>query len=320
MTARRFITTLLLVVLTLSGATRALALPRDDDEKITPEEEQEARELVEEFNKKFVETNDIAPRIKDYFVPDFASRLNQHAETFPFQLIEWKDETAPPVPDDLQRFYVASTNCLHMSITLYAAAFEKAKKDRGEEGDEKDPKLEEVLPPAAVELIKSDPLLGKIWDEENNEDQESTQTPSDDAQSSSEKVAPAADSNDSTETEDQRENEQKDKIDDAEKLRRITSVLEGVSKILRDHLAAHPVTFEKREEGSGDESEEPNDELNFDPSKIEIFKNARVLSKEFYGYPKGTRLVCANAGLLHVEMVRVDGKLRILTVFLLMDD
>ncbi|MFL6230966.1 MAG: hypothetical protein ACJ741_19495, partial [Pyrinomonadaceae bacterium] len=83
-------------------------------------------------------------------------------------------------------------------------------------------------------------------------------------------------------------------------------------------LAIHPVTFEKKAEG--EESEESDEEVSFDPEKITISKNADVLKKEFYGYPEGTRLIGANAGALHVEMVRADGRLRILTMYLLIDD
>ncbi|MFL6228215.1 MAG: hypothetical protein ACJ741_05515, partial [Pyrinomonadaceae bacterium] len=226
MMTRRFITTLLIIVLTLSCATRALASPRAEDLAITPDEEREARELLEEFNNKFVETNDIAPLIKEYFVPDFASRLGQHAETFPFQLIEWKDESAPPDADDLLRFYVASTNCLHTLIPIYYAASERAKKDRGEDSDEEEPELEEVLPPAAVELIKSDPLLRGIFEDK---DGETTPKSDDGAQASLDSATRAENPDDPAKGDEQRENEREDKVDNAEKLRRVTSVLEGVS-------------------------------------------------------------------------------------------
>jgi hypothetical protein len=317
MMARRFITSLLVVLLATSGTTRALAASRDEDLATTPEEEREARELVGEFNQKFGETNDISPLIKEYFVTDFASRLRQHAETFPFVLIEWQDESAPPDPNDLLRFYVASTNCLRMSLPLYAAALQKVNKDRVEGADKKEPKLEEAVPPAALEIIKDDPLLRQIWSDSEDET----------AQESAGSNAAAARTDDSAKDEEQKSKEQKGaeqegKIDNAEKLRRITLTLESLSKILREHLAAHPFSFEKKakDESSEAEEEEDDDDETLDPDKIEIFKHARVLSKEFYGYPEGTRIVCANAGLLHVEMVRVDGKLRILTVYLLMED
>jgi hypothetical protein len=316
MTPRRLITILLIVMLALSGTTRAFASPRDEDLATTPEEEREARELLEEFNKKFVETSEIAPLIKDYFVTDFAPRLRRHAKTVPFVFVEWKDETAPPDPDDLLRFYVSSTNCLHMLFPLYVAAQRKADKERVEGADEKELKLEEILPPAAMEIVKGDPLLREIWKDVDNDET---------AQESPESSVAAGRTDESVVDKDQGGDEQKGdgqkgKIDNAEKLRRITLALERLSKIMREHLAAHPVSFEKRAKDAGDDSEEKDDDETLNTGKIEIFKNARVLDKEFYGYPEGTRLVCANVGALHAELVRVDGKLRILTVYLLMED
>lgn len=305
-------------MLTLSGMTRALASPREDeDKKITPEEEREARELVEEFNKKFVETHDIAPLIKDYFVSDFASRLNQHADTFPFILLElgdgWKDKAAPPDPGDLLRFYVASTNSLQSLFPLMYDAYKKAEKQRGEEDERKEPKLDEMLPPAAVELIKSDPLLRAAWEEMEKPDDDDSVISQADATSAKGDKSYSGD-------EERRKNYEELKIDNSEKLRHLTSVLEGISKILREHLATHPVTFEKADKSEGEESGEKKDEVSFDPERVKVFENARILRQEFYGYPEGTRLICADAGALHIEMIRVDGRLRILTVFLLMDD
>jgi hypothetical protein len=312
---------LLALLLTTIPTTGQIQQERDNAaERITPDEEREARELLEEFDRKFAETHDIAPLIKEYFVSDFASRLNRHAETFPLQLVEWKDNAAPPEPDDLLRFYVASTNCLQTLFPLIYAAYQKAEKARGADGEMKDPTPYDVLPPAAIELIKSEPLLREVWDALDEQDEQKADDSSSVSSTGGDKRASDEDG--------QKENDEKGKIDNAEKLRHITSIIESVAKILREHLKAHPVTFERINKGGGErvnkdedeESDDGDDGLIFDPAKTKIFESARILSGEFYGYPKGTRLVCANAGALHAEMVRVDGRLRILTVFLLVED
>jgi hypothetical protein len=325
MMTRRLVTALLVVVLASSGAARALASPRDEDLTTTPDEEREARELLEEFNKKFVGTNDIAPLVKDYFVPDFSSRLGKHAETLPFTLVEWKDQDAPPDPDDLLRFYVATTNFLHAFLPLYAAAAKKcAEEEDREDGEDHakgdgdcdgsyDPKTEKFLPPAAVEIMKADPLLREMWlgsDEPDTASSGAQATPQSANNAEGECVEGCGGA--SAGHEDRL-------VENAAELRRLTESLDDLSKVLREHLSAHPVSFEQ-EPTDDDEESKAAEFQRFDPKKIDIFSNARVLDKEFYGYPEGTRLVCANVGALHAELVRVDGKLRILTVYLLMED
>lgn len=302
MTMRRLCAGLLIFVLALSGATQARPAQRDDkDLATTPEETREALELVEEFNKKLNETHDIAPLIKEYFVSDFTARLQQHAETLPFTLIEWKDENALPDAADLQRFYIAATNCLHLSIQLYVDADARR---RDKEGEEQEPHLADVFPPAAITLMKSDPLLRKAFDED-----EETETKTTEENKGGECADNCAASKD----------DEAHMIENAEQLHHYTALAEELAKILRAHLAAHQVSFAQKEKGAGEEAK--SDEAGrFDPEKVEVFKNARVLKSEFYGYPIGTRLVCANVGLLHVELVRVDSRLRILTIYLLIDD
>ncbi|MDQ3908770.1 MAG: hypothetical protein M3268_10580 [Acidobacteriota bacterium] len=347
---RRLITALLVTVLTFSGAARALASPQDVNLATTPEEEREARELLDEFNKKFVETNDIGPLIKDYFVPDFASRLNQHAETLPLQFIRWEDDAAPPDPEDLQRFYVASTNFFHALFPIYAAAAMKCEEEKDEDeagssravgdetcNDEHEPRFSKILPPAAAEAMKSDPffkdLLGS--DESGARSDEAAPKKNDSdvqqpKQSTENGAGEGAETQPPQECADGCPKSDGDAffIKNAEQFRQRTSQFEALSKILREHLAAHPVSFEKKDaaregaeaeeasEGSGGDDETAR----FDPERITIFTNARVLEKEFYGYPEGTRLVCANVGALHAELVRADGRLRILTVYLLVED
>ncbi|MFL6210949.1 MAG: hypothetical protein ACJ74W_19025 [Pyrinomonadaceae bacterium] len=303
MMKRRFFTTLLVIVLTMSGASRARAVPRaDEDLTTTAEEEREARALVEAFNKKLNATHDIAPLIKEYFVADFAARLPQHADTFPFILIEWKDKSTPPTPSDLQQFYVAATNFLHTLVPIWLAADEQRPE---QESEHEAAQLKDALPPAAVELMMHEPALRELVlaDDESTPTTEATANKKDDC---TENCATAA-------------TDEAGMIENAEQLHHLACVFEDLTKILRAHLAAHPVAPAQQEQ-SADTATKDDDSDRFDPDKVEVFKQARILTEEFYGYPAGTRLVCASAGLLHVELVRVDGQLRILTVYLLIDD
>ncbi|MCA1628948.1 MAG: hypothetical protein LC774_00965 [Acidobacteria bacterium] len=310
-------------MLSLSGATGAPAAPRGADLSLTPDEEREARVLLEEFNRKFVETNDIDPLVKDYFVTDFSSRLRQNAETFPFTFIDWKDEAAPPDPEDLRRLYVETTNSLHGLFPLYAAAAkrcaeEEEKDDAGEGGakgdglcdDEYDPRMEKFLPPAAVGIMKTDPLLREMWFGSRESDAASDEVDSQAEGATSVECAGGCAS--------PRGHEDR-LIQNAAELRHLTELLGDLNKALREHLAAYPVSFEEEAAADGDEESKAAELQKFDPKSIDIFRSARVFDKEFYGYPEGTRVVCANVGALHAELVRVDGRLRILTVYMLME-
>jgi hypothetical protein len=323
MMTRRIMTSLFGVVLALSGAMRAPASPRDADLSLTPEEEREARELLEEFNGKFVKTNDIAPLIRDYFVPDFSSRLRQHAGTYPFILIDWKDEAAPPDAEDLRSFYVATTNFLHDFYPLYAAAAKKCAEEEDEEDGEAhakgggecdadyDPKAEKFLPPAAFELMKSDPLLREMWGGSGEAD-----GASDGMRAQATPRAAGGAEGECADGCDAPTGHKDHLVQDAAELRQLTKLFEDLSKILREHLAAHPVSFEQGV-AEDDEESQAAEFKKFDPKRVSVSRQARVLRKEFYGYPEGTRIVCADVGALHAELVRVDGRLRILTIYVL---
>lgn len=343
MTLRTIMICVLAVAMTATPAAGAPALPSppDDDLQITSDEEAEARALLGEFNRKFIETDDIAPLVEDYFVADFASRLVEPPNIFPFSLIGWKGENAPAGPEDRQRFYVAATNFLHNLFPLYAARMSVCARPEGDEGRDEtcgddEPKLDKVLPPAAIEIINTAPQL-KEW--LGSEDEDGARADAAGARAgnlTAPGVAPAVEVAPSAEVAAEAEslssNEcaegcaagadaDRDQLSRNEKaLWQLTSVFESLNKILRRHLESHPVSFEKSTAAESDESDSDEPFANLDPERIEIFDRARVLKDEFYGYPKGTRLVCANAGALHAELARVDGRLRILTVHLLIDD
>ena len=355
MTIRTIMICVLAAAMTANAAGRAPAPPRPpgDDLRITSDEEAEAHALIGEFNRKFAETNDIAPLVEDYFVNDFASRLIEPPNVFPFSLIGWKKENVPAGPEDRQRFYAAATNFLHDLFPLYAARMKAcAQKEGGardETCDDDEPKLEKVLPPAAVEIINTAPRLREWLGSEDEGDARadaagaragdtaapevaptSEVAPTAEAAPPAEVAPPAAvaptgeadslSSNECAEGCDGPDADREQSIRNEKELRHLTSVFESLHKILRENLEARPFSFEKNTAADSDESDGDEPFANFDPERVKIFGQARVLRDEFYGYPKGTRLVCADAGALHVELVRVDGRLRILTVHLLIDD
>ena len=300
----RFLAPFLIAIALVASASARPPIRQDGDAaQTTPEEAREARELVENFYRRFKEMNDIAPLIAEHFVPDFAARLRQNARTWPFALIDWKDERGPADSEELQRFYVASTNFLNLLFRYYAAARQK----RGAEDDEEEPPLKEVLPPQVFELLKNDPIMREMWP--HDEEEVSREDAAGDAPVAAEEKAAA-----------ERPHEEEQLVADAEQLRSFTLLNEKLTKLLREHLASHPLEQTSAVETRGGGEEDEDDDDDFDLDKVEVATNARIVGEEFYGYPPGTRLVCARAGLFHVEMVPVGGRLRILSVYLLVED
>ena len=213
---------------------------------------------------------------------------------------------------------------------LSRAALKKGE-ERDEKCDDDDPRLEKVLPPAALEIMKAAPQLGEWLGADDEADARANAAAARTGDPDTREAAPVAEVAPPGETESLPGGEcaegcaapggdENRKVRNGKELRRLTSIFETLNQTLRAHLKAHPITFEITT--AADDGELEGDEFfaNFDPERIKIFDQPRVIDKEFYGYPKGTRLVCANAGALHIEMVRVDGRLRILTVHLLIDD
>jgi hypothetical protein len=55
--------------------TDVLVQQEDDNRKPTPEEDREARRMVVAFSKRYKETQDIKPLVREFFIKDFSTRL-----------------------------------------------------------------------------------------------------------------------------------------------------------------------------------------------------------------------------------------------------
>jgi hypothetical protein len=62
-----------------------------------------------------------------------------------------------------------------------------------------------------------------------------------------------------------------------------------------------------------------NEEENWAAEHDLLKPRAWMLTEEFYGYPKGTRIICLNVLVYHMDLVRVDGKLKVLALYLDVD-
>lgn len=293
MRTRLLIAFLLIATITTTAISQPLIRDDSPDEKqeaeLTPEESQEALEVAERFIKGFQETRDIGALIDEMFVSDYAERLQLHNLRHPFVLVH-KDVPLIASPDELRSFFVALLNFWSLTLELYETSECHQKSDGC-----KDSKPEKVFPADALKFIKSDAQLAgfvslfvgeKIGPEETTDKQDDSDVDTNEAEDTGGFF-----------------------FKDTQELRSLTGALEKANALIRKHLLKLPI--EKRALPS--DSESADDEA--------IRSSLTILAEDddFYGYPAGSQLICVNVLFFHLDLVRVDGRLKILAVSPLTD-
>jgi hypothetical protein len=115
-------------MLTLSGATRALASTQDEDRKQTADETREAEELAIRFMKRLQETDDLKPLIDEFFVADFTDHFKLYVKGVKdnglfFQYVR-RRVLMRASRHDLRRAYAALFNFYNQTDLLYDAALD----------------------------------------------------------------------------------------------------------------------------------------------------------------------------------------------------
>jgi hypothetical protein len=320
MKVRALITLLLICCL---GATHASAgarfAERDARAQLTPEEEREAREFAEALFKRLEEEQDIAPLVEGMFVGDFAERL--HTSVGSAGSLYFLDRTvaAQATRDEVLRHHVAFSNFLlltylHMTNARLNARDERraAKKEEDKEGKAEgaeettetaeaeedegtDPKPADIFPPDVLELFRADPLLGRFVIEEEAR----AAAPSQESAPGDASAAPQQGTG----------SDEEEFISTVEQLRAFTSTVERGNELLRKSLTSEQ---KKRVFDDWRRAAEKEDSESMRPK-------ATVVTKEWYGYPGGTRMVCVGLLLFHVELVRVGSGYKVLAMYLLDD-
>jgi hypothetical protein len=297
---------LMTLLLMINLAATAMCLPQNvskdlpaeqRDEKITPDEEREARELVARFFKRWQETDDIGPLIDEFFVADFADRLRHEPEML--FLGELKPELLLTTDsrDDLLRYYVAMTNLLRLITRLYAISAPINMSD-GERGELD---LKEMLPASIWELFKGNPITNAIINEELGEKAEG-RTENPDASAAKEADAKS--------------------IKTIEQLRDLTATLEQANILLRDHLKTLPLPLPASEVSTGEisRSRQSDTDSTAAESNDPLTPRIHIPGEDFYGYPADTRLICFNVLPFDIDLVRDgDNRLKVLSVYLQTD-
>lgn len=288
----------------------------NDQYDLTPQEEHEARVLVQNFTRRFEETKDIGVLFDEFFTRDFIGSRTQYPEALlPFAFV-CRSTAAEADAAQWQRYYVATVNFYVWSQRLYIAGeFDKSLSDENEENDM--PPMEELYTKEIVVLMKSDDLLRSFLNMTENENELDDKTK--DACNTFECDCPDEQDNETPKsiTEDRGIN-----IKTVERLNRVSEILEKASKLAQEKY--EKLQEEKHKQGLS--------EINF-PEKIsaliaaaendneEIKPSVTVEEKGVWGKPEFKRLICFQTLGFHVDMVRdTNGQLKIISVGLFFND
>ncbi|MGB7925038.1 MAG: hypothetical protein WCF57_17490 [Pyrinomonadaceae bacterium] len=299
MSIRPAIAFLLVISMTLAATGRAHAnnSPRQtqEDTRLTFDEELEARSVAEQFVKRFEESDDLLSIVADLYVSDFNDRLRRDPiERF---AVPVDPELAAQVDgDELSRYHITWLKFTYLYMLLLSAAWHQSASHlngnaKPDDDDEQVPRLDEVLSPRLIALFRDDPALAELLIEESNKD---------DKKSLETNVG-----NDPTKPAEERDQT----IRTRERLRAYVSTLEKGVALMREHLRTQPAP--QTWQTMMDSMREPGQEADNDSMDL----HATILTRDDFGEPKGSRLICLKAMLFHMDLIRVDGQLKILNVY-----
>ncbi len=280
------------------GAMPAAAHPRltqeNEHEKITPEEEREARKLASLFVKRFRETNDIAPLIDELFVEDVGKRLRYDTEGIPMIFVE-RDVAWQAAPAELSRFYIAQFNFVTLTLEYWMTYPHVLEAD---DEDAREPELEQMFPSEVAGVLRSDPNFSAFINGEGAAEKESSET--------EEGVGSASGPSD----------QETDEIfiKTLTALREVTLTTEKAADALRPHVPPFPVLREALKDRIDDKN------------LVEVHAPSLETHEEaFYGFPPATRFICLKVEPVHnlqvdLCMVVIDGRIRIVAAFPVVSD
>ncbi|MBA3322947.1 MAG: hypothetical protein H0T45_16075 [Pyrinomonadaceae bacterium] len=284
----------LLLILAVTATTLSRPLTRQDEtEKITPEEEREAIEFGERFARQLHSVNNLAPLMAEMFVSDYAERLQQQAVTHSITLLG-RRAAQQASRDEIKRYYLALNNGVFLGGLLdISHEFSQLKEDDEDDGDLR---LAKMLSPELLRLFESDPILAALLEDERRPDAPSAEEPK---EQESRTVQPNAEAG-----------EDEGIIQSVEQLRSFTVTLEQSALLMRKQLATLPIRpalWERHEKGA-------NEAVNMEKEREWMNPRLANLRDDFYGYPRETRVICLNVLTYHIDLVKVDGRFKILAL------
>ena len=292
MVCRVLITALLVATLAVHATARINAGQDKDKEaqQLTPVEEREAREIAQALLKRVVTGDDPKPLMSELLaagIPEMLRREIREQETESLVINFVKPEVAAQARlEDLRAYYVAFMDfgIVFHQLDLLNKFERKRAGRRGPSDEDEKAMLARLLPKSSIEIMRGEPLLASGFLGEEPEREQASNT------------SPEA------------EEESDVTIDSVQRLRAFTSALEQITDKTRAHLKELPSW--RRAAGYLPDADSAGDSTSSDEMTFEV----NILEESFLGYPKGTRLICVKAQMLHVDLLNVGGRLRFVTL------
>lgn len=270
-----------------------------DETRLTADEELEARSIAEQFIKRFEESDNLLSIVNDLYVKDFDDRLRRNpADRF---IVPVASDLAERIKgDELSRYHITSLKFTHLYMLLLSAAWYQSarhlKGDANPEKEEREFEPDEILPPRLIALLKDDPAFAELFFEDSKKDD-----------AAPEEQAVIVD--DSKKRDDDRDLT----IKTIERLRDFISKLEQSVVIMREHLRTLPVpqTWQSVLDLMVAHGQETK--------SVQASAHATTLARADFGCPEGTRLINFKVMPFRMELIRVDGQLKILSVYVFGD-
>lgn len=298
--AKRFHAALLLILmLPLAVASASSGQERQDEderraaeEEISEEEKREALQIAERFVSGFEEQNDLLALIDALYVKDFEARLRPSLNDYAYLAEVEQEVIARSTSEDLRRFYAASLGFYYAGTMAYALNEYRKKGmwDGTSEGG--NTRIDELLPPAAIAIMRTDPLLAQMIAEAEREYERAIT-----GQSGEPEPKPVS-----------------NKIESLERMRSYTAALEKANALIREHLKTLSPPHTWRELMRAVAAREAAETGSVNKADDDTSLSVSFMNRDFFGFPKGTRLICLRVLCFHMDLVRVDGALKVLNV------
>ncbi len=307
----------LLQLALITTATAQQPAPENIDQKLSVAEEREARALGEDFIARFEASADIASLLP-MFTSDFRKRLRYVGDDLAYPIATIDTAVIKLASDeDLLGCYSQSVNFSYLVARHYAAALWLRKQAGRDDSDQQDHlTFADIVPVEVVKLLQSDPAIreGFLRYEQSSRKNDpneslSLEAPPDGSTQNESLSDSATPSSQNSEPHDAEGEDHAIKTVAA--LSNYIRTLEQANSLLRKSakslvtLGALTKAF-RDQEYEGEPAAEEEDLLN---------PRAFVLGSEWLNYPAGERLICVDALLFHMDLVRVHGRLQVAALY-----
>lgn len=267
---------------------------------LTPEEDKEARQLVQAIEEGLQTNGDFAQLINKYFLSDFATRLKaEGANSFLFLTIE-DSLTERLNSEQVLRSYTAQMTFLTL---MFRHELNKrvSRHLAGKADDNNDESLANMFPSNVKEVFMANPTYAKMFEDERRQEEQGQ------VEGDSTPVSEASSKEDI-------------KIETVEQLYSHLETVEQANAEFRLHLKTNSkmswADGQKLLRQNRDDENESDASQDTDSFELRVTKVER---DNFYGYPKGTRIICTEVLAFHMDLIEADGHLQVLAIYLIND-